>query len=238
MSIFDRLFGAKKDQPTAQPTKTSAVPAERPQPQSATKTDQPSAGPPVKQPLAPTPSRTLVLGGVPQHLPQSKPSDVIPGGKGEFDYTIVSGSKPLLLAAYQQAHKPGASDEEILSAFHAEGGAAVLLEFNVSVKQLFYDKDYKVLLTVTCACGVPITIRNPLEICWVQGMSWASLSQGSNLCPSCYESVTLYLSEGYEALPIGERALLMWAHYYGHSGLLGQEPSPGPLTISVTGLKS
>jgi hypothetical protein len=42
MSIFDRLRGAKKTPPFAQPSEQPAVPAERPRPQSLTQTCQPS----------------------------------------------------------------------------------------------------------------------------------------------------------------------------------------------------
>ncbi|HEY6764397.1 MAG TPA: HEAT repeat domain-containing protein [Candidatus Sulfotelmatobacter sp.] len=157
-------------------------------------------------------------------------------GSRHIDYRIVTGNEPLRRAANQKAHEHRASDEEILSSFLAEGGAAFIIEFDSPIRTLFYQKDYHLTGLIACCCASQFAFDLPIR--W-QGPNsdQAMLGYPKSIgCPGCHERVVVCLAGNDSVADIGTRAILVSAYYDGHSALVGEPPSVGTLAISLTTL--
>ena len=118
MSIFDRLFGTKKNPPTAQPAELPAVPAERSRPQGATRTVQPSQ-PSASQPAAQEPPST-----------PSQPPDT--SAKPDLAQQLLEGMQKVTelevkLGKYYQAHSTPANEMFVQVAFNLSAHNLALL---------------------------------------------------------------------------------------------------------------
>ena len=150
MSVFDRLFGTKKAQPTQQP----AVSAERSGPQSTIKTaqpSQPSAGQPATQQPPPTPSR---------------PPDT--SAKPDLAQQLVEGMQKVTelevkLGKYYQAHSISANEMFVQVALNLSAHNLALLNLLRLPQSSFNDVEIKNQITQFESAGeVPGIGPSPL----------------------------------------------------------------------------